>query len=80
MARLDVTIAHEWVVHCSFSVWIADEGNGKFRQAPEQVTHAVPALWTQKFPHPEEPLLGLCLPRRKSPQLYVILLWLFGFS
>jgi hypothetical protein len=49
----------------------ADEGNRELRQAPEQVSHAVQALWAEEFSHSEEPLLGMCLPCRSSPFLYV---------
>ncbi|KAH0925942.1 hypothetical protein HID58_018198, partial [Brassica napus] len=51
---------------CVFVCWIADEGNGKFRKEKEQESHTLCEMWPSQFPHPEEPLLRLCLPRRSQ--------------
>ena len=49
----------------------ADQGYAEFRKAPQQVAHAVRALWQALFPHPEAPVLRLRLPRRQDAQPYV---------
>ncbi|KAH0913975.1 hypothetical protein HID58_028421 [Brassica napus] len=48
---------------------IADEGNGEFRKEEEQESHSLREMWPSQFPHPEEPLLRLCLPRRSQEDL-----------
>ena len=52
---------------------IADEGNGEFRKEEEQESHSLREMWPSQFPHPEEPLLRLCLPRRSQEDLYASL-------
>ncbi|WZZ47540.1 hypothetical protein YC2023_043799 [Brassica napus] len=53
---------------------IADEGNGEFRKEEEQESHSLREMWPSQFPHPEEPLLRLCLPRRSQEDLVYPLL------
>ncbi|KAH0895043.1 hypothetical protein HID58_057472 [Brassica napus] len=50
------------------------EGNGEFRKEEEQESHSLREMWPSQFPHPEEPLLRLCLPRRSQEDLVYPLL------
>ncbi|KAF2578319.1 hypothetical protein F2Q68_00006767 [Brassica cretica] len=50
-----------------------NEGNGEFRKEEEQESHSLREMWPSQFPHPEEPLLRLCLPRRSQEDLYASL-------
>ena len=52
---------------------IADEGNREFRKEEEQESHSLCQMWPSQFPHPEEPLLRLRLPRRSQEDLYASL-------
>ncbi|KAG5397174.1 hypothetical protein IGI04_018988 [Brassica rapa subsp. trilocularis] len=57
-----------------FFLRIADEGNGKFRKEKEQESHTLCEMWPSQFPHPEEPLLRLCLPRRSQEDVLLVLI------
>jgi len=50
-------------------LWLAGEGYGQLRQAPEQDAHALHPLRPPQLPPPEEYLLLLRLPRRPHPQV-----------
>ncbi|KAL0804125.1 hypothetical protein Bca101_096615 [Brassica carinata] len=62
---------------CFLILLIADEGNGEFRKEEEQESHSLCQMWSPQFPHPEEPLLRLRLPRRSQEDLYAPLSQLF---
>ena len=49
----------------------ADEGNVEFREAAEQVAHALRPVREEGLPHPEEEVRQLRLPRRQEKKVLV---------